>query len=293
MTSLALVLAGCSSSGDKASGGSSASASGGSASASKANFSLTSNGTLTVAVYGSNPPYLTIEPDGSLGGVDGTLINGFAQSQGLKVTPYKTTFASSILAVEQKKADMATYLFYTADRSKKMYYTLPFLGDTVVMFTQSSFDWSGPDSMKGHTVAAVAGEVWAPYLQKASGIKVKLYPDDPSAATAFLNHQTDGLVNGTAAAVIPPLQGKTGFAVHPLVAGDYGLPANTITNVSYNTVACDNKSLAQAYDDYVQKYADSGQLKTMTAQEVAKAVGTGSATLPNLAPELKLPAQGC
>jgi ABC-type amino acid transport substrate-binding protein len=245
-----------------------------------------------VALYGSYAPYLTVESDGSLGGVDGALINGFAKEAGLTVKPYQTTFASTILAVQQKKADMSTYVFYTAARSKQLYYTLPFLSDSVQVFTKSSFTYTGVDSLKGKKVGTVVGYVWAPYLQKVFGSNAKLYPDTASVGQALLNGQIDGYVNGASLALVPPMN-TAATTGHPLKAGDWGFPEGVIDTPSYNQVNCGNHGLAEAYDAYVMSQNASGALATIITTAVKAAVGNSTVKIPNLSPDLTVPAQGC
>lgn len=57
-------------------------------------------------------PGIVVGPGDQLGGLDGVLLTAFAKDHGLELKLYQTTFASMILAVEQKKIDVGTYVFY-------------------------------------------------------------------------------------------------------------------------------------------------------------------------------------
>jgi hypothetical protein len=79
---------------------------------------LVEPGSLTVGTYGTVIPGILVGPGDKLGGLDGVLLTAFAKDHGLKLKLYQTTFASMILAVEQKKIDLGTYVFYTKERAQ-------------------------------------------------------------------------------------------------------------------------------------------------------------------------------
>ena len=107
-------------------------------SAEAADFKLVEPGYLTVGTYGTGIPAIVVGPGDKLGGLDGALLNAFARDQNLKLKLYQTTFASQILAVEQGKIDVGTYVFYTAERAKHVFYTDPFWVSHAVIFTMKS-----------------------------------------------------------------------------------------------------------------------------------------------------------
>jgi hypothetical protein len=267
--------------------------SGGSSTASSGTkYSLVTPGQLTVAVYGNYPPYITVGADGKLSGVDGNLLEGFAQTQNLKLDVYQTTFASSILAVQQGKADMATYIYYSADRAKSVFYTLPFLSDSAMLFTKTDLAYAGPASMAKDSIGTVVGFVWAPYLQKLLGSNAKLFPDRASAGTALLNGQIQGYVDTATAALSPPLNSPL-VAAHRLSKGDFGFPDTAIDTIAYNITSCHNRKLAQTYSDYVRGLKSSGKLSAIIGSAVAQAEGDAGVKLPDLTPSLDQPQQKC
>ena len=261
-------------------------------SSSSANYNLVTPGELTVAVYGNYAPYVTVTPGGQLGGVDGALLNGFAKSVGLKVHVFQTTFTSSILAVEQHKADIGTYIYYTPQRAASVYYTLPFLSDYAVVFTLKSFPYKNADSLLGDSVGTVQGFVWAPYLQKTFGSRAKLYPDTVTVGTALLNGQIQGYVDGSTSQLSPPIN-TPNVVPHLLKAGDYGFPQSVIATIAYNDVKCSNTGLATAYNNYVQSFASSGGFASLVNSNVAQVEAAYHIHLPSLVPALTVPKEIC
>jgi len=223
------------------------------ATAQPVNYRLVNPGYLTVATHGSLPPEIVVGPGDTLGGMDGVLYNAFVKDHGLKLKLFQTTFPSMILAVEQGKVDAGEGVFYTAERAKHVYYTYPFYVTRAVMFTLTSFPYTGPASMDGKRVATVIGYVWAPYLQKWSASGAALFPDEVSAMQALLNGQVQGYVNGNGG----PLQPNVTY--HPLRPGDFGFPESVLSNIAYNIVNCKNHDMADALNEELTKLHKSGE----------------------------------
>jgi len=245
---------------------------------------LVQPGYLTVATYGTGQPAIVVGPGDKLAGLDGALFNAFVQDHGLKLRLYQTTFTSMILAVEQGKADYGTYIFYTAERAKHVYYTYPFFVSHAVIFTLKSFPYTGPDSMNGEKVGTVVGFVWAPFLQQWSASGATLFPDQVAAGQALLNGQIQGYINGEVVIHTPPFNDSPNIVASPLHAGDFDLPDTLLANIAYNIVNCRNRNLAAALDQELVKMHSNGEW-----QMVLKANGLG----PNSDVDLKVPTQNC
>src|ERR1700751_118476 len=67
-------------------------------------------GYLTVGTYGTGIPAIIVGPGDKPSGLDGALLNSFARDHNLQIKLSQTTFASQILAVEQAKIDVGTYV---------------------------------------------------------------------------------------------------------------------------------------------------------------------------------------
>jgi ABC-type amino acid transport substrate-binding protein len=206
-------------------------------------------GVLTIATYGSDPPLITVGPgQNQIGGVSGAWINAFAADFGLTVHLFQTTFASSLLAVQQGKADVGAPVYYNADRAKTYYYTYPVDIESLVVFTKKSFNYTGPSSLLGHKVGTVTGYVWTPYFQKFFGSSLQLYTSATDAQTAFVNGQLDAYMDADINYFNPPMSLSPNIALHSVSGGDFGIPAGTIANESYWIVNCSEKALANAMD---------------------------------------------
>ena len=228
-----------------------------------ADFRLVEPGYLTVGTYGTGIPAIIVGPGDKLGGLDGALLNAFARDHDLQIKLYQTTFASQILAVEQGKVDVGTYVFYTAERAKHVFYTYPFWVSHAVIFTLRSTPYSGPESMDGKKVGTVVGFVWAPYLQKWSSAGGVLFPDQATIGQALLNGQIDGYVNGEVLLHTPPISDSSDVVAQRLQPGDFGFPASVLSNLSYNLVNCNNRGLAAAMDEEFAKLHSNGEWLTV------------------------------
>jgi len=105
-------------------------------------------GVLTIATYGSALPLMKVGPGANeIGGLSGGWANAFAQDFGLQVKLFQTTFSSTLLAVQQGKADLGEPVYYNPTRAKTYYYTYPVDLESLVVFTKKSFSYSGPSSL--------------------------------------------------------------------------------------------------------------------------------------------------
>jgi len=245
-------------------------------------------GVLTIATYGSALPLIKVGPGADeIGGLSGGWANAFAQDFGLQVKLFQTTFSSSLLAVQQGKADIGAPVYYNPNRAKTYYYTYPVDLESLVVFTKKSFSYSGPSSLQGHKVATVTGYVWTPYFQKFFGSDLQLYTTQADAATAFKNGQAEAYLDADLNYFNAPLSLSPDVALHPVAGGDFGIPADIIANQSYWIVSCNEKALANAMNLERDNLEASGKWKTVLAQDGAPA-GT-----PQNSPPLMTPAEGC
>ena len=248
-------------------------------------FGLITPGTLTIANYGGCAPPICTTASNHLTDVDGDFLTDFAKSEHLKVHLYNTTFSSVILAVEQHKADVGTYYYYTAARAKVIYYSYPYYAERAAVITMKSFHYKGISSLAGDKIGVTTGEVWASYLQSALGADALLFPNEADQATALLNGQIQGFVQSTVGSIgVAPLIGKPVVA-HLLSKGDWGMPASVLSTLDYNLVACDRTGLARAMDKYEVALHKSGEWTKILKKSHA---GAGAAVS-----SLKAPVQYC
>jgi ABC-type amino acid transport substrate-binding protein len=245
---------------------------------------LVNPGYLTVGTYGTVIPGIVVGPGDRLGGLDGVLLTAFAKDHGLKLKLYQTTFASMILAVEERKIDVGTYVFYTKERAQHVFYSYPFLVSRAVVFTLKSLPYKGPESLRGKKVGTVVGFVWAPYLQKWSASGAALFPDQVTVAKALLNGQIQGYVNGGFVIHAPPFNDSPDVVEHPLHTGDFDIPERFLANPAYNLVNCNNRELGAELDRELAKLRADG-----TWQKALKSYNLG----PDQETPLKTPPQIC
>jgi ABC-type amino acid transport substrate-binding protein len=249
--------------------------------------SLAHSGTLTVATYGTGFPTVVVNKDGTLGGTSGAWINAYAKANNLKIKLFQTTFTSAILAVQQKKADLTMDIYYTPQRAKSLYYTLPFSVEGLQVFTKKGFNYTGPASLKGHKVAAVSGVVWTPGLQKYFGSDLQEYPSQAEAATAFMNGQVDAYFEADAQYFVPPINKSPSVVPHNLKNGDFGLQGYA-KGYGYIIVNCGEKDLAAGLNATLKQMEKSGQWT-----QVLKTAGAPAGTLADEVPPAAIPKEGC
>lgn len=222
-------------------------------------FTLAQDGVLTIATYGSNPPVNIDNPDGTLGGIEGDLLNSFAAKYGIEVKLQPTTFASMILEVQQQRADMGLFVYWTEDRAADLYYSSALLEVPAVVFTKKGYGYDGPESMEGKKIGVIVGQVWAELMQKAVGDDALLFQSQPQAAQALLNGQIDGYITGLTQMYNPPLsEHQDEIESHQIQEGDWDMTPEVILNTGYNVVSCENTELATALDEHLGEMIDSG-----------------------------------
>lgn len=222
-------------------------------------FTLAQDGYLTIATYGSNPPVNIDNPDGTLGGIEGELLNSFAEKYGIEVKLQPTTFSSMILEVQQQRADMGLFVYWTEERAADLYYSSALLEVPAVVFTKKGYDYDGPDSLNGKKIGVIVGQVWAELMQKAVGDDALLFQSQPQAAQALLNGQVDGYITGLTQMYNPPLnEHQKEIEAHTIEEGDWDMTSDVLLNTGYNVVACENSALATALDEHLAEMIDSG-----------------------------------
>jgi ABC-type amino acid transport substrate-binding protein len=260
----------------------------GSSGAASPSLTLVHPGQITVATYGNGFPTIVVNSNGTLGGTSGAWINAFAKANGLKVKLFQTTFTSAILAVQQGKADLTLDIYYNPARGKTMLYTYPFSVEGLEVFTNKSFDYTGPSSLQGKKVAAVTGVVWDSALQKTFGSGLQLYPSQPEAATALLNGQVDAYFEADAQYFAPPISKSPNIVAHNISPGQFGVPGADIKSLGYLVVNCKESSLVNGLDSTLASLEKSGQWsKTLTA------AGAPAGSLPDQTPSRVRPAMSC
>jgi len=252
-------------------------------------FDLITPGVLTVATYGTDLPTVLLSTSNTLGGIDGTFLNDFAKAEGLKLKVFSTTLASVILAVQQGKADMGIDFFYKTTRAQAVYYTYPVFATGPAIFTLNSYNYQGYQALKSAKVGAVAGGVWASFVQPYYGSSTVLFPSSSLAANALYSGQIDAYIDGSDLQYDPPFSTQGGVTGHPIAAGQLGIPAADLHNNVYNLVNCSNVALADGLDSFEAAQQKNGQrLKILTDAGLTGETLSYASQLP-----LQKPQEGC
>lgn len=265
--------------------GSSSSSSGSTATAATAGtaagFHLVTPGYLTVATHGTEAPEISISLSGVLGGADGAWINAFAQQHHLKIKLFQTTFSSAILAVQDGKADVGVAAYYSAARSKAVFFTYPFYQEDAAVLTLPGFKYTGPASLTGKPVGTVTGFVWQPYLQKVFGSDLHTYPDTATIGQALLNGSIVGYFDTVTANTLAPLTAAN-TRTYVITSGQFGMPESVLVDIARNYVNCSNTGLATAMNATLASLHKSGAwAKTLTANHLTSIFDPTLTTEPN------------
>lgn len=227
-------------------------------------FDTVTDGKLTIALSQGLPPGYVIQPDGSLDGLLGELLTKFAEENGLEVELLRTTFASLIPSLQHGTADISIAVYYTEERAQEVRYFAPYIRQPASLMMKKDFSYDGPESLNGHKVGAILGQVWAPYLQDALGDDLVQFEDQTSAAQALLNGQVTAYLNTNLQLFNEPLASQADnlyFAV--IQPGDWGMPADILSNDSFPITACESTDLADAMDEFLNGLVASGEWQSM------------------------------
>lgn len=196
----ALALAGCGSSGDDkttatATGGGGASTSATASCTPKHSFTTLKKGTLTVSSV-TYPPFLDVRDDGTLGGVDGVLVDAVAKMECLDVKLVKTTANGLVPSVVAKRADLsAAYAYRTKERAKVVGLTDGLYTANVFLVSKGG-TVTTVDQLKGKRVGSTGGNLFNEDLQKVPGAKVKIYENEKQWMQDLMIGRLDAAVDG-------------------------------------------------------------------------------------------------
>jgi ABC-type amino acid transport substrate-binding protein len=232
--------------------------------ATRPNFKTIEPGVLIVSVT-NTPPSIIVNPDNSLDGIQGAIVNQLAVRHGLKVRPFVTTFAGKLTSVQQGRADIGTGAYWTPERSKVLYFSQADRADPVFWILKKSTPYEGAQSLAGKKIGVSQGQAEVPYLQRAHGKdNVVFFGDDATGQQAVMNGQVAAYMAG-AGAVLRAAQFTDLKAVR-LKVGDFGMPPEQVLNATRLFVACDNKGLGAAINEVIDSMRQTGELRKVIAR---------------------------
>ncbi len=175
-------------------------------------------------------------------GYDVNILRGFAKSLGAKLVFDHLSFAASITAVSQKRADVTIDIYETKARAKVLSFSRPMLNynDAIVVNSQHpAITTDSVSALKGKTIGVVTGSAEvaeAVALEKQTPSDVKYYPNisdcfqalstgridatiQPSTDPAWSKAQNPALhikiLGAVPQSVAPPVQGLRGYYAVP------------------------------------------------------------------------------
>lgn len=226
-----------------------------------AKFDLVSPGTLTVANFGTQHPTVVVK-NGKMTGIDGYFLNAFAKRYHLKLKLFDTTFASTLLAVEQHRADVAVTMFWNATRGKQLRFGTPYYAaySVIIVNKHAIPNYKGPNSLAGKKIGEIVGTVYTPIAQKyfpASNLVI--YPGLAQAGSALISGKIDAMIEASSTFLSPPFYGAKGLASFPIKPGQYGMHSTSLSFPASDVVACTNAPLDRALNNELRHLEKSGK----------------------------------
>jgi len=238
-------------------------------------FNLVTPGTLTIANFGTEYPDVVVKGN-TISGIDGDYLNAFANKYGLKIKLFTTSFPSTILAVQQHKADVAVNFYWSAARGAQVKYSVPYTADySVVITNKDQVKYTGPASLNGKKIGVIVGTVYTPVVQASfPANEITVYPGIAEAGQALINGQIDAMIESSSTYSAPPLSGAKNVAKYPITAGQFGITADNVSFPDSNITQCTNDGLNNAFNAELKSLQASGEWDKILKKYGAKTPAT-------------------
>jgi ABC-type amino acid transport substrate-binding protein len=225
-------------------------------------FKTVKDGCITVAFpEGSLPRVATTKDQTGLTGYEGVLLTEVAKRSGKELCRFPTDFASMILSVGTGKADVAVSIYYTAERSKQVYYTRPDVHDPLTFIFKSDVNYTGPDDLKSLKAGSVGSWAYTPYMQEFWGKKNLLEAPGQTELMQMLRGGQIGVTIAGGAGPAPMIASDPANKLQAkvLAEGDLGIPETMRVSPAHMVVNCQNKELAAEIDKVLVEWTESGK----------------------------------
>jgi len=223
------------------------------------------DGTLKVGVI-QYPPYSSVD-DGEAGGMDGEIMNGFAEAACLDTEVTETTFAAAVSSITSGRNDVAMGdLYRTEDRAAEVA-----LSDPVYLDQPGIISREGIDTVEGLTgkqIATVQGYYFVEDVTEAFGDDVQLFPDNIKMYQDLIAGRSDaGLDSAPAAIEYLDSQGVADEFTVEVPPADPRIPA-TGAEAAQSTFAYNDEveGLGEALNAYIADIRESGELAEIVAE---------------------------
>jgi polar amino acid transport system substrate-binding protein len=242
----ALVLTGCSGSGDESAVADDCTP--------VVGVETVEEGKLTVALT-NTPPY-SFEENNEIAGIDSDLVKEFAVQECLEIDYAPYTYATAIPAVEQARVDVALGGFYrTEARAEVVTLSAPLYLDELSVYSTEGY--STVDELTGKTIGTVEGYLWVDDLKALEGTETRVYPDSLSLAQDLKAGRLGAALDGYGAAVVAT-QGED-YTIEVLKQDDR---VSSTNEPSQTAVLFDpsNDGLAEAFNELSVEMREDGRL---------------------------------
>lgn len=219
-------------------------------------FKTLNTGTLSI-VGPDYPPLFTYENQ-TLGGVEGEILQGFADSNCLTADTKVLPAASVIEALKSGQADIAGGGWYpTEERAQVVAQSVPAYGDPSVLVAK---DPSGKiEDYEGKKVGTTQGYLWVDDLVKWGGDNIKLYQSPDAVYQDLANGRIDVAVMAVNEAAYRLKDASSGLSYVTLEKTDLieATQHPAVTNLPH---VKDNPELTEAINTYLEKIRQDGSL---------------------------------
>ena len=210
-------------------------------------------GVLSVALT-NTPPY-SFEQDRHIAGIDGDLVNKFAQNNCLTVEYSIFTYPAAVSAVQSGRADIALGGFYrTAARQRVVALSTPAYLDQLAVQSVEGYDTV--DQLIGKNVGTVEGYDWVQQMEEVIPGS-KTYPSSLNLAQDVQAGRLDAGLEGFGAAV-NLTKGKNMQV--KLLQPDPRINATTLASQTSFLLSKKNQGLLDAMNNTLESYRADGTI---------------------------------
>ncbi|MGB3482583.1 MAG: transporter substrate-binding domain-containing protein [Mycobacterium sp.] len=223
------------------------------------NLDLISAGTLTIGVSDMPPQSSTTGPDG-YSGLDADIINGFAATECLSVTPISGASSAMVPGVEQHRWDTALGGWYrTEKRNEVVTMADPMYLDSLAIIAAEPETIT---SLEGKRVGTVDGYLYVPDLKSVYGDNLTLYPSVLELAQDLKAGRIDAAIDG---AVSAPTTYGDAFVIS-VPDADPRVSATSVPGQCSLPFAKSNTTLLAAFNDYIAAIKLDGTLAELLTE---------------------------
>lgn len=220
-------------------------------------FSTKESGTLSIV--GPDYPPLFQYDGTAMSGVDGDVLQGFAEENCLGVAVTVLPAAGVIEAVKGGQADVAAGGWYpTEERAQVVNQSEPAYGDPTVLVAKDAS--SSLDDYEGKLIGTTQGYLWVEDLQKWGGDNVKLYQSPDAVFQDLTSGRIDVALMAVNEAAYRLKQSPDSGLDYKVIEPTPAIEATMNPSVTNFPATKGNDELTAAINDYLTKIRENGEL---------------------------------